>query len=413
MYRWKPISKHVISGAMMLPKIMDITVNIKLFSTWKPHIYKGFISVPRRVRISTSIRWRAKYGTAYICFMVKLLDFCNNYLYTYAIKESGDVRNRSLITSLLVLVSCFFIFAVPSNAASNKTINVLLNGKVVTFTKSTGYPYVDKNNRTMVPLRVTMESAGFVVGYDTNAHTAIVITENNRIEVPIGTNKIYTNNQLTENDTIAVVKNGRTYLPIRAVLENAGYTVEWASNTKTVNAYNFDYNSNELVPYSTSDLSALLDNVIEGDVVYINGQYYATPDYVKMITNVQVHYYSNDLNTAIYPEENRYDLAKFDESQIEWISGITFDHALVENSKLNELGLSGEQSNIPEYSFIYAFHDDSNYTTIIYYVSDMTDEFMAAENATGTFSGIRMKKESGTLYFYYADLKKYNIYPRE
>lgn len=64
--------------------------------------------------------------------------------------------------------------------------------KEVTFTDSSGYPYLDENNRTMVPLRVTMESAGFVVGYDENLRTAIVITEHNRIEVPIGTNKIYT-----------------------------------------------------------------------------------------------------------------------------------------------------------------------------------------------------------------------------
>jgi hypothetical protein len=323
------------------------------------------------------------------------------------------MRKSLLITTLVFIGCCFFIFTVPASAASNSGINILLNGKAVKFTNDSGYPFVDENNRTMVPLRVTMESAGFVVGYDTNARTAIVITEHNRIEVPIGTNKIYTNNQLTENDTVAVVKNGRTYLPIRAVLENAGYTVEWAGDTNTVNAYTFNYDANEFVPYSTSSLSTLLENILKGNVIYYQGQYYATPDYVKMMTNVQVHYYGNDLNTAIYPQASRYDLAEFDESQIEWVSGITFDYILVQDSQLAEFGIAGKRSDIPGYSYIYAFYEQGiSGDKIIYCVDEMTDKFINATDATGTFNGIRMKKESGTLFFNYADLKAKGIYSR-
>ena len=310
--------------------------------------------------------------------------------------------------ALLLLIGCFFMFAVPANASSNTTINILLNGKAVNFTDSSGYPYVDENNRTMVPLRVTMESAGFVVGYDTNTHTAIVITEHNRIEVPLETNKIYTNNQLTENDTIAVVKNGRTYLPIRAVLENAGYTVEWASNINTVNAYTFNFDANELVEYSTSSLSTLLKNVFNGNVVYIQGKYYATPDYVKLMTNVQVHYLGSDLNKAIYPQTRRHDLAEFDMSQTEWISGVNFGYILVQDSQLEKFSVVGKQSEIPGYSYAYVFYEQVD--KIKYCVDEMTDEFFNAINKAGTFNGIRMKKENGTLFFNYADLKNKNIY---
>lgn len=321
------------------------------------------------------------------------------------------MKKRSLIASLLSLIMFCVMFTVPVGAASNNEINILLNGKAVPFTADSGYPYVDENNRTMVPLRVTMEFAGFAVGYDSNAHTAIVITEHNRIEVPIGTNKIYTNNQLTENDTNAVVKNGRTYLPIRAVLENAGYTVEWASDTRTVNAYTFKYDENEFVPYSTSSLSTLVDNILKGNVVYINGQYYATPDYVKMTANVQVHYLGNDLNTAIYPQESRYILAGFDESQIEWVGGLLFDKILVNDSQIEEFGVTGKASEIPGYSYIYAFYEQGlTNTKIVYPVNEMTEEFMNTSDATGTFNGIRMKKENGKLLFNYTDLKERGIY---
>jgi hypothetical protein len=164
----------------------------------------------------------------------------------------------------------------------------------------------------MVPLRVTMEAAGAVVGWDFEKQTAIVITERGRIEVPIGTDHLYYNNVLKQNDTAAVIRNGRTYLPIRAVLEAAHFTVEWDNNTRTVNAYTFNVDKNTLIPYSTSSLATLIDRILSGDVIYINGEYYATPEFIKMLVNTKVEYWKDDLNTAIYPEtNNRYNLIDF------------------------------------------------------------------------------------------------------
>lgn len=207
----------------------------------------------------------------------------------------------------VVLSLCCLSFGIGASA-SDTGIQVLINGRMVAFTEDSGHPFVDGNDRTLVPLRATMEAAGFAVGYDAAKQTAIVITENDRIEVPVGKDIIYKNNAVKKNDTTAVIYNDRMYLPIRAVLEAAGFTVEWDGQTKTVNAYTFRYDPNEFVPYSTSDPDTLLRNVAEGNVVYINGQYYATPSYVKMLTNVKVYYSGSDLNTAIYPKNNRYGL---------------------------------------------------------------------------------------------------------
>ncbi|SCL85048.1 hypothetical protein PP176A_0790 [Sporanaerobacter sp. PP17-6a] len=82
--------------------------------------------------------------------------------------------------------------------------------------------------------------------------------------------------------------------------------MEWDAKTNTVNAYTFSYDPNELVPYSTSNLETLTDKTLSGDVVYINGGYYATPEYMKLLLNTEVHYLDlyNDLNTAIYPQPN-------------------------------------------------------------------------------------------------------------
>ncbi len=311
---------------------------------------------------------------------------------------------KKLVTFLFT-VAVIMIF--PTSAiATESNISVVINGQSVVFTEDSGYPYIDENYRTMVPLRITMESTGAAVGYDSENQTAIVITQHGRIEVPIGTDYLYYNNKKILNDTFSVAKDGRTYLPIRAVLEAAHYTVEWDASTNSVIVYNFDYNSDELVPYGTGSLETLVRDVLAGDVVYINGQYYATPEYVKMLSNPIVHYLGNDLNTAIYPQQSRDNLANFTEADYEWISGTNLQKRAVSGASLScDLSLLEEWTEVPGYYWVYGLFKDK----LIYAFPDMTEEFMNADNAEGVFSGIHMKKENGILWYDYQDLKMHGI----
>lgn len=217
---------------------------------------------------------------------------------------------------VLTIIAALFLQGQPVFAAEQE-VYIVVNGNRVVFTQESGFPYVDENARTMVPLRITMEAAGCAVGYDSTNQVAIVISDHDRVEVPIGTDYIYNNNVMLQNDTFAVINDGRTYLPIRIVLESMEYTVTWDKTTKTVNAYSFSIN-NEFVPYSTSSSATLVEKILNGEVVYSNGQYYATPDYVKRLTNTVVHYSGADLNTAIYPQNNRFGIVDFDPSTVEW-----------------------------------------------------------------------------------------------
>lgn len=217
----------------------------------------------------------------------------------------------------VVMITAALLLQGQPAFAAEQQVYIIVNGESVAFTQESGFPYVDENARTMVPLRITMEAAGCAVGYDSTNQVAIVISDHDRVEIPIGTDYIYNNNEMLQNDTFAVVNQGRTYLPIRIVLESMGYTVAWDKQTKTVNAYSFSI-GNEFVPYSTSSPATLVEKLLNGEVVYSNGQYYATPDYVKRLTNTVVHYSGADLNTAIYPQNNRFSFADFDTSTAEW-----------------------------------------------------------------------------------------------
>lgn len=311
--------------------------------------------------------------------------------------------------ALCGLFTISLISPFQANAADN--IHILINGTPVKFTQDSGYPFVDENNRTLVPLRITMEAAGATVGFDEKKQTAIVVKEHDRIEVPIGVDYLYNNNKKIQNDTRAVSKNNRIYLPIKAILESADYTVEWDNKTQTVNAYNFDYNSNELVPYSTGSLDTLVKDILNGNVVYLNGNYYATPEYVKMLSNAKTTYLGNDLNTAIYPEKDRDVFLDLDPSTPRWVSvGAQFDKVSVNKEMVEDASRLEENPVRPGYFYTYAFYKNGVMGINVTYIMDeITDEFMAQENATGTFNGIRVKRENGTIYFHSQDLEAHGI----
>ena len=136
-------------------------------------------------------------------------------------------RIISIFLSLLILVN------MPVNFMATAP-NLIVNGIKVVFSDSLGYPYIDSNNRTMIPLKAAVEAAGASVGWDATLKTAIILTSDSRVEVPIGTNILYANGQKIVNDTISVVNNGRTYLPIKAVFEAVGYKISWDAINRTV-----------------------------------------------------------------------------------------------------------------------------------------------------------------------------------
>lgn len=316
------------------------------------------------------------------------------------------------IVFILVLLSIFVLTNIGSNNAyAAPKINVIINGNPVTYTKNTGFPYLDKKNNVMVPFYATMEASGAATGYDSKKRVAIIITEHNRIEIPLNSTTYYKDNKIIKKKSKAITKSGQIFIPIKDVLKTASYTVEWDKKTSTINAYTFKYDKNEFVPYSTSSLKTLISEILSGNVIYINGSYYATPKFVKMLANTQVYYSGDDLNTAIYPQKSRYDLADYKTEWISEISGVKFGLFEVYKSELPDNVNIVKESKILDSVYVYGFYRNGFAgTDLIYLVDEMTDKFMKSKNATGKFNGIRMKKEDGVLYFSCDDLKSKKLY---
>lgn len=129
------------------------------------------------------------------------------------------------LAGMMVLSSVSLAFA---------DINVSIDNVFVQFTPESGSPFIDSAGRTQVPFRATMESFGAAVSWDSVSQTAIAEKDGTKVEVPIGQNYVLKNGTRIENDTAALIKDGHTYLPIRAVLEAFGAQVNWDIGKQTV-----------------------------------------------------------------------------------------------------------------------------------------------------------------------------------
>lgn len=153
----------------------------------------------------------------------------------------SKTRSTARSAVLSALLSAVLVVAVPllgvGQAYAADAVNVSINGNPVRYDQGSGEPFVDQASRTQVPFRQTMESFGCSVSWEEDSQTAVAVKDGVEVRVPIGASYIYKNGAQVANDTAALIKDGRTYLPIRAVLESFGAQVSWEESTGTVLVY--------------------------------------------------------------------------------------------------------------------------------------------------------------------------------
>lgn len=129
--------------------------------------------------------------------------------------------------------------------ASAFAVDINIDDAKVEFCGHTGIPFIDSNNRTQVPLRMTMESLGAEVDWNQKTQTAVVEKDGIRVEVPIGKTYLLKNGLKIPNDTAAIIRGNRTFIPIRAVAEAFGAEVGWKKENQGVTIYSQSFYNND------------------------------------------------------------------------------------------------------------------------------------------------------------------------
>lgn len=135
------------------------------------------------------------------------------------------------------IIALFLIVSsVSFVSAANDEISVYLDG----YSGANGQkitfdvPPQTVNNRTMVPIRAIFEAMGATVEWDEATRTAISTKGDTTVKMTLNSTTEYINDTAYEMDVTPVIIGGRTLAPARYVAEAFGYTVNWDAMTKTV-----------------------------------------------------------------------------------------------------------------------------------------------------------------------------------
>lgn len=107
---------------------------------------------------------------------------------------------------------------------------VRVDGKLIKFDSQ--FPLIVED-RTLIPARGLFEKLGATVKWSQSANEATIIYKGTTISIPIDCDYTYVNGTKVALDVPAQILNGRTMLPLRFIMDNFGFDVEWDQETRT------------------------------------------------------------------------------------------------------------------------------------------------------------------------------------
>ncbi|GKX31184.1 hypothetical protein SH1V18_36640 [Vallitalea longa] len=135
--------------------------------------------------------------------------------------------------TVICMVAVILLTAMMVSTVTAKTyVTVTVEGEIVDFPDAR--PFIDANNRTLVPIRFISEALDGQVSWDGDLQQATIKYNNKVIKLVINKKEITVNNQAKVMDTQAILKDSRTYVPVRFVSEAMGANVKWDSTNSIV-----------------------------------------------------------------------------------------------------------------------------------------------------------------------------------
>lgn len=136
---------------------------------------------------------------------------------------------KKLISGIAALMT-----ALSAVSAFAQAPSVYLNGEKMTFDVD---PYISEE-RTMVPFRAIFEAAEADVMWDGDTSTVVAVKDNGMdstsVVLQIGESYAFVDDAKIELDKPAEIKEERTFVPLRFVMESLGAEVEWDGDSYSV-----------------------------------------------------------------------------------------------------------------------------------------------------------------------------------
>ena len=133
------------------------------------------------------------------------------------------ILNLTIVT--IVLLACT-TFAGAAYASENVSpaVKVWVDNNDIQFDAKL---FIDENNRTLIPVRFVSEALGAKVEWNQDKQEVTIKDNDTIINLSIGSNDIFINGEAEKMDTKAIIKEDRTFVPLRFVSEALNCNVTW------------------------------------------------------------------------------------------------------------------------------------------------------------------------------------------
>lgn len=142
---------------------------------------------------------------------------------------------KKLLCFTLALLTLTAMFSVTAFAKAAPKVAV--DSRMIEFPDA--QPFIDNNGRTLIPVRFVSEAMGADVKWDAASRVATISKGGISVEVAIGNKALSVteangSKRTVQMDTTAVMHEGRTYVPIRYVVEALGGYVDFSDHYNMV-----------------------------------------------------------------------------------------------------------------------------------------------------------------------------------
>ena len=138
------------------------------------------------------------------------------------------MKARKMLVILLGM-----LVVIPSvSVMAQESVNITINNENVVFEGVA--PFIDNNNRTLVPIRFISEELGARVEWDQTSKTVTIMKDNTKALLTVGEKTMIVSGKTKTMDTSPTMKDGRLFVPVKYIGELLNVEVEWLSKENTV-----------------------------------------------------------------------------------------------------------------------------------------------------------------------------------
>ncbi len=137
------------------------------------------------------------------------------------------MHHKKALAACLTIIMVLLFSTGAMAAGKDVPILLKMNHFYVLYTKPEG-PYIDKHNRLMVPARTLCEKLiGANVNYEPKTKVITIKFDGDSLKMTLGSTKYYVNGKSLTMDTIPVLKNGTTLIPLRTIIDAFNIKANW------------------------------------------------------------------------------------------------------------------------------------------------------------------------------------------